>query len=107
MQKTRKILALLICIAMCISLFPTWAFADEGGESPAEEFVNEDNTLPETPAAAEPEPVPVSELEDGTYDLNIAMEGGSGRASVTSPSTANSSSTAPTVRASTLSTAAA
>ena len=31
--------------------------------------------------------MPVADLEDGTYDLNIVLEGGSGRASVTSPST--------------------
>ena len=38
-------------------------------------------------AEDETEPMPVADLEDGTYDLNIVLEGGSGRASVTSPST--------------------
>ncbi|MBQ3401571.1 MAG: iron transporter [Lachnospiraceae bacterium] len=38
-------------------------------------------------AEDETEPVAVADLEDGVYDLNIAMEGGSGRAAVTSPST--------------------
>ncbi len=44
MKRTRKILALLLCIVMCLSLFPVSAFAAE--EEPAE-VVTDEATVPE------------------------------------------------------------
>ena len=37
MRKTRKLLAVLLCLAMCFSLFPTWAFAEDADLQEQEE----------------------------------------------------------------------
>ena len=37
MRKTRKLLAILLCLAMCFSLLPTWAFAEEADLQEQEE----------------------------------------------------------------------
>ena len=37
MRKTKKLLAVLLCLAMCFSLFPTWAFAEDADLQEQEE----------------------------------------------------------------------
>ncbi len=60
MRKTRKLLAVLLCLAMCFSLFPTWAFAEDADlqeqEEPAvAEAVAEEAEEQQEQDAAEPD----------------------------------------------------
>ncbi len=55
MKKARKLLAVLLCLTMCFSLLPTWAFAEEAEpeETAATEVIAEEAEeaqVVETPA---------------------------------------------------------
>ena len=81
MKKLKKTLAMILCLAMCLSMFPASAFAEEGAaEAPAEQVVEPVNEEPvyEEPVNQEPvnqEPVnqePVN--EEPVYEEPVNQE---------------------------------
>ena len=40
MKNGKKLLALLLCLSMCLSLLPTWALAEEAPENAEEVYAN-------------------------------------------------------------------
>ena len=58
MRKTRKLLAILLCLAMCFSLLPTWAFAEDAGELGENEEAVTETVVTEAEEAEDEEMVP-------------------------------------------------
>ncbi|MCR5174476.1 MAG: InlB B-repeat-containing protein, partial [Oscillospiraceae bacterium] len=91
MRKTKKLLAILLCFAMCFSLLPTWAFAEEAdlqeqGEPAVTETAPEEAEEQQEEDAAEPDageilddpaeeiPEPAEELEEPAQEEEAEIE---------------------------------
>ena len=70
MRNTRKLLAILLCLAMCFSLLPTWAFAEEA-EPQEQDEPSVTETAPEE-AEEEQEEEPVEEQGEETITLRFS-----------------------------------
>ena len=73
MRKTRKLLAILLCLAMCFSLLPTWAFAEEAEEP--EETATE-TAVTEAEEAEDEETVPGGADGEDAEDPEISPDSG-------------------------------
>ena len=82
MKQMKKVLAMILCFAMCLSMFPTWAFAEEEASEAATEAVAaaaepaaNQEPVQEEPAAEEPEPAFICPHCGKSYKTESALKG--------------------------------